>query len=171
MSVAMSSATPQDASLASGLVNAAPWTGMRRRVQAAAGSSPQGWFRRNERSAGGSTVSTMAQTSMPGSESLRGDWPGISAFLQVDGEVYHAYSTFGRGIEEFHNGYPASTPPSSAARKRGKSPRDEPLPSGCKSADRTCASPVNTTTPSKQARAQGPRLRPRRVRRPGRPES
>ena len=31
--------------------------------------------------------------------------PGISAFLQVDGEVFHTYSTFGRGIEEFHNGY------------------------------------------------------------------
>ncbi len=31
--------------------------------------------------------------------------PGISAFLQVDGEVFHTYSTYGRGIEEFHNGY------------------------------------------------------------------
>ena len=32
--------------------------------------------------------------------------PGISAFLQVGDEVFHTYSTFGRGIEEFHNGYP-----------------------------------------------------------------
>ena len=40
-------------------------------------------------------------------EDLRGtEMPGISAFLQVDGEVFHTYSTFGRGIEEFHNGYP-----------------------------------------------------------------
>jgi predicted dithiol-disulfide oxidoreductase (DUF899 family) len=32
--------------------------------------------------------------------------PGISAFLRVGDEVFHTYSTFGRGIEEFHNGYP-----------------------------------------------------------------
>ena len=48
----------------------------------------------------------MAEANMPWTEELCGDWPGISAFLQVDGEVYHTYSTFGRGIEEFHNGYP-----------------------------------------------------------------
>jgi predicted dithiol-disulfide oxidoreductase (DUF899 family) len=48
----------------------------------------------------------LAKTNMPWSEDLRGDWPGISAFLQTDGEVFHTYSTFGRGIEEFHNGYP-----------------------------------------------------------------
>jgi predicted dithiol-disulfide oxidoreductase (DUF899 family) len=48
----------------------------------------------------------LAETKMPWTEAQRGDWPGISAFLQVDGEVFHTYSTFGRGIEEFHNGYP-----------------------------------------------------------------
>jgi predicted dithiol-disulfide oxidoreductase (DUF899 family) len=32
--------------------------------------------------------------------------PGISAFLRVGDDVFHTYSTFGRGIEEFHNGYP-----------------------------------------------------------------
>ncbi len=32
--------------------------------------------------------------------------PGISAFLRVDEEVFHTYSTYGRGIQEFHNGYP-----------------------------------------------------------------
>jgi predicted dithiol-disulfide oxidoreductase (DUF899 family) len=31
--------------------------------------------------------------------------PGISAFLRVGDEVFHTYSTYGRGIEEFHNGY------------------------------------------------------------------
>ncbi len=31
--------------------------------------------------------------------------PGISAFLRVGDDVFHTYSTFGRGIEEFHNGY------------------------------------------------------------------
>jgi predicted dithiol-disulfide oxidoreductase (DUF899 family) len=33
------------------------------------------------------------------------EMPGISAFLRVGGDVFHTYSTFGRGIEEFHNGY------------------------------------------------------------------
>jgi predicted dithiol-disulfide oxidoreductase (DUF899 family) len=35
---------------------------------------------------------------------MRGDWPGLSTFLRVGDEVFHTYSTFGRGIEEFHNG-------------------------------------------------------------------
>jgi predicted dithiol-disulfide oxidoreductase (DUF899 family) len=34
------------------------------------------------------------------------EMPGISTFLRVGDEVFHTYSTFGRGIEEFHNGYP-----------------------------------------------------------------
>jgi predicted dithiol-disulfide oxidoreductase (DUF899 family) len=38
--------------------------------------------------------------------SMRGtEMPGISAFLRVGDEVFHTYSTYGRGIEEFHNGY------------------------------------------------------------------
>jgi predicted dithiol-disulfide oxidoreductase (DUF899 family) len=32
--------------------------------------------------------------------------PAGTVSLQADGEVFHTYSTFGRGIEEFHNGYP-----------------------------------------------------------------
>jgi predicted dithiol-disulfide oxidoreductase (DUF899 family) len=40
----------------------------------------------------------MAQTRTPWNESVRGDWPGISAFLQVDGIVYHTYSASGRGV-------------------------------------------------------------------------
>jgi predicted dithiol-disulfide oxidoreductase (DUF899 family) len=52
------------------------------------------------------TEAELAAAGMPWTESMRGDWPGLSAFLQVDGVVYHTYSTFGRGIEEFHNGYP-----------------------------------------------------------------
>jgi predicted dithiol-disulfide oxidoreductase (DUF899 family) len=31
--------------------------------------------------------------------------PGLSAFLRVGDDVFHTYSTYGRGIEEFHNGY------------------------------------------------------------------
>ncbi len=46
-------------------------------------------------------------TGGPWTESLRGEeMPGISAFLRVGEEVFHTYSTFGRGIEDFHNGYP-----------------------------------------------------------------
>ena len=46
-------------------------------------------------------------TAGPWTEDMRGtEMPGISTFLQVDGEVFHTYSTYGRGIEEFHNGYP-----------------------------------------------------------------
>ena len=37
---------------------------------------------------------------------MRGtEMPGISAFLRVGEEVFHTYATYGRGIEEFHNGY------------------------------------------------------------------
>jgi predicted dithiol-disulfide oxidoreductase (DUF899 family) len=31
---------------------------------------------------------------------------GISIFLRVDNEVFHTFWTFGRGIDEVHNGYP-----------------------------------------------------------------
>ncbi|WP_432585159.1 DUF899 domain-containing protein [Streptomyces sp. HD1123-B1] len=48
----------------------------------------------------------LAEAGTPWTESMRGDWPGLSAFLRVGDEVFHTYSTFGRGIEEFHNGYP-----------------------------------------------------------------
>lgn len=46
-------------------------------------------------------------TDGPWVDSMRGtEMPGISVFLRVEDEVFHTYSTFGRGIEEFHNGYP-----------------------------------------------------------------
>jgi predicted dithiol-disulfide oxidoreductase (DUF899 family) len=45
-------------------------------------------------------------TSGPWTESMRGaELPGISAFLRVGADVFHTYSTYGRGLEEFHNGY------------------------------------------------------------------
>jgi predicted dithiol-disulfide oxidoreductase (DUF899 family) len=48
----------------------------------------------------------LAEAGTPWTESMRGEeLPGISAFLRVGDEVFHTYSTFGRGIEEFHNGY------------------------------------------------------------------
>ena len=46
-------------------------------------------------------------TGGPWTSDLRGtEMPGISAFLRVGDEVFHTYSTFGRGIEEFHHNYP-----------------------------------------------------------------
>jgi len=48
----------------------------------------------------------LAAAGTPWTADKRGDWPGISTFVRVDGEVYHTYSTYGRGIEEFHSGYP-----------------------------------------------------------------
>jgi predicted dithiol-disulfide oxidoreductase (DUF899 family) len=52
-------------------------------------------------------VSGVPWTGGPWTPSMRGqEVPGISAFLRVGEEVFHTYSTYGRGIEEFHNGYP-----------------------------------------------------------------
>lgn len=52
------------------------------------------------------TKAELAEAGFPLAEDLNGEWPGISAFLQVDGEVFHTYSTYGRGIQEFHYGIP-----------------------------------------------------------------
>ncbi|MEJ7839855.1 MAG: DUF899 domain-containing protein [Thermomicrobiales bacterium] len=42
----------------------------------------------------------------PWTESMRGtEVPGISTFLQNGGDIFHTYSTYGRGIQDFHNGY------------------------------------------------------------------
>ncbi len=48
----------------------------------------------------------LAEAGMPWSEGMRGDYPGLSTFLRADDDVFHTYSTFGRGIDLFHNGYP-----------------------------------------------------------------
>ncbi len=46
-------------------------------------------------------------TGGPWTEDMRGsEMPGVSAFLRVDDEVFHTYSTYGRGIEQFHYGIP-----------------------------------------------------------------
>jgi predicted dithiol-disulfide oxidoreductase (DUF899 family) len=45
-------------------------------------------------------------TGGPWTHDMRGtEVPGISVFLRVGDDVFHTYSTFGRGIEMFHNGY------------------------------------------------------------------
>jgi predicted dithiol-disulfide oxidoreductase (DUF899 family) len=48
----------------------------------------------------------LAAAGMPWTADMRGDYPGISAFLRDGDEVYHTYSTYGRGIEQFHYGIP-----------------------------------------------------------------
>jgi Bacterial protein of unknown function (DUF899) len=82
---------------------------------------------------------------MPWSEDLRGDWPGINAFFQVDGEVYHTYSTFGRGIEDFHNGYHYLDLTVLGRQEAWEERTGERRPSDCTSVGLTCASPTNTT--------------------------
>jgi len=42
----------------------------------------------------------------PWTDEMNGEeMPGISTFLRDGDEVFHTYSTFGRGIEDFHNCY------------------------------------------------------------------
>jgi predicted dithiol-disulfide oxidoreductase (DUF899 family) len=54
------------------------------------------------------TEAELAEAGTPWGEGwrVRGDYPGISAFLRVGDEVFHTYSSYGRGIEEFHYGIP-----------------------------------------------------------------
>jgi predicted dithiol-disulfide oxidoreductase (DUF899 family) len=53
------------------------------------------------------TEAELAEAGDPWTESMRGEeMPGISTFLRVGDEVFHTYSTYGRGIEGFHYGIP-----------------------------------------------------------------
>lgn len=53
------------------------------------------------------TEAELAANDTPWTAAMRGtEMPGLSAFLRVGAEVFHTYSTYGRGLEEFHNGYP-----------------------------------------------------------------
>lgn len=53
------------------------------------------------------TEAELAEKGTPWTEDRRGEeLPGISAFLRVDEAVFLTYSTYGRGIEEFHYGIP-----------------------------------------------------------------
>ncbi|WP_433016016.1 DUF899 domain-containing protein [Kribbella sp. CA-294648] len=52
------------------------------------------------------TEAELAEAGTQWTEEWRGEEPGISAFLRVGDEVFHTYSTYGRGIDQFHNGYP-----------------------------------------------------------------
>jgi predicted dithiol-disulfide oxidoreductase (DUF899 family) len=46
------------------------------------------------------TEAELAEVGFEWSPQRRGDYPGISAFLRVDDEIFHTYSTFARGLEQ-----------------------------------------------------------------------
>jgi predicted dithiol-disulfide oxidoreductase (DUF899 family) len=70
-------------------------------------------------------------TGGPWTDSMRGDeLPGISAFLRVGDEVFHTYSTYGRGIEEFHNGYPYLDLTALGRQEAWEEPRGRAVPLG-----------------------------------------
>ncbi|HEY5981324.1 MAG TPA: DUF899 domain-containing protein [Microlunatus sp.] len=60
----------------------------------------------------------------------RGDYPGVSAFLRVGAEVFHTYTTFGRGIEEFHYGIPYLDLTALGRQEHWEEPRGRATPLG-----------------------------------------
>jgi predicted dithiol-disulfide oxidoreductase (DUF899 family) len=46
------------------------------------------------------TEEELAEKGFDWSPSRRGDYPGLSAFLRIDDDVFHTYSTFARGLEQ-----------------------------------------------------------------------
>ncbi len=70
-------------------------------------------------------------TGGPWTPDMRGtEMPGVSAFLQVDNEVFHTYSTYGRGIEDFHNGYPHLDLTALGRQEAWEEPKGRALPLG-----------------------------------------
>jgi predicted dithiol-disulfide oxidoreductase (DUF899 family) len=70
-------------------------------------------------------------TGGPWTEEMREtEMPGISAFLRVGEEVFHTYSTFGRGIEDFHNGYPYLDLTALGRQEEWEEPRGRAVPLG-----------------------------------------
>ena len=88
--------------------------------------------------------------------------PGISAFLRVDDEVFHTYSTFGRGIEEFHNGYHYLDLTALGRQEAWEEPKgraDAPRPAGRRSGDAP-ARPVRRGTARRYRSAGGELIGP-----------
>jgi predicted dithiol-disulfide oxidoreductase (DUF899 family) len=64
-------------------------------------------------------------------EEMRGsEMPGISAFLRAGDEVFHTYSTFGRGIQEFHYGIPYLDLTALGRQEEWEEPKDRAVPLG-----------------------------------------
>lgn len=58
------------------------------------------------------------------------EMPGISVFLRFDEDVFLTYSTFGRGIEQFHNGYPYLDLTALGRQEDGEQPEGRAAPLG-----------------------------------------
>jgi predicted dithiol-disulfide oxidoreductase (DUF899 family) len=70
-------------------------------------------------------------TGGPWTEDMRGsELPGISAFLRVGDEVFHTYSTYGRGIEQFHYGIPHLDLTALGRQEPWEEPRGRAVPLG-----------------------------------------
>ncbi len=77
------------------------------------------------------TEAELAEVGMPWTEDMRGEeHPGISAFLRIGEEVFHTYSTYGRGIDEFHNGYPYLDLTALGRQEEWEEPQGRALPLG-----------------------------------------
>jgi hypothetical protein len=89
------------------------------------------------------------ETGAPWTESRRGDWPGISAFLRIGGEVDHTYSTFGRGIDLV--GGPPGLPghyldlTALGRQEEWEEPKGRATPLGCRPVAPNLRLPTNTT--------------------------
>jgi predicted dithiol-disulfide oxidoreductase (DUF899 family) len=95
-------------------------------------------------------------TGGPWTPDMRGDeLPGISTFLRVDDEVFHTYSTFGRGIEEFHNGYPYLDLTALGRQEEWEEPKGRATPLAGRSAPLRCACPTSTPRPNSAFPARG----------------
>jgi len=58
------------------------------------------------------------------------EMPAISAFLRNGGAAFHTYSTFGRGIEQFHHGYPYLDLTALGRQEQWEEPRGRAIPLG-----------------------------------------
>lgn len=72
----------------------------------------------------------LAAAGTPWEPGMRGDWPGISTFLRVGEEVFHTWSTFGRGTESFHNGYNYLDLTALGRQEAWEEPKDRAVPLG-----------------------------------------
>jgi predicted dithiol-disulfide oxidoreductase (DUF899 family) len=77
------------------------------------------------------TEAELAEAGTPWTESMRGtEIPGISAFLRVGDEVFHTYSTYGRGIEQFHYGIPYRDLTALGRQEAWEEPKGRAIPLG-----------------------------------------
>ncbi|MFD0690114.1 DUF899 domain-containing protein [Actinomadura fibrosa] len=76
------------------------------------------------------TEEDLAAAGKPWTEAMRGDWPGISAFLRDGDAVYHTYSTFGRGIEFTWAGSPYLDLTALGRQEEWERPRGRAVPLG-----------------------------------------